>query len=225
MMNIFTRTEALIGRDAIEKLSKSHVAIFGIGGVGGSCVEALVRAGIGRITIVDHDTVNKSNINRQIIATSKTVGQAKVNVMKARISSINPSCEVTAIKEFFLPEKADSFDFSGYDYVVDAIDTVAAKISIIEQAKKSDCRIISAMGTGNKLHPEMFEIEDVSKTCVCPLARVIRRELSKRGIEGVKCVYSKEVPVKNDRVPASISFVPPVAGLVMAGEVIRNLIG
>lgn len=223
-MSMFERTEFLIGVAGIKKLRDSHVAIFGIGGVGGMCTEALARAGVGTITIIDHDAIDESNINRQVIATKDSVGRYKVDVMKERIFSINPSCRVIRRREFFLPENSSEFDFSKYDYVVDAVDTVSAKLSIIENAKMVQTKVISAMGTGNKMHPELFMVSDISKTSVCPLARVMRRELGRKGIKDVKCVYSKEPAIKNGKTVGSISFVPPVAGMIMAGEVVKDLI-
>lgn len=232
-MEQLKRTELLLGRDGIEKLKNSYIAIFGIGGVGGYTAEALARSGVGRLDLIDNDTVALSNINRQIIALHSTVGRYKVDVMKERISDINPDAEVNAIKCFFLPENKDEFDFGKYDYIVDAVDTVSAKIAIIEEAKKAGVPVISSMGAGNKLHPEMFELADISKTSVCPLAKVMRNELKKRGITDVKAVYSKEPPIKSGvideksgkPVPGSISFVPSAAGLIIAGEVIRHLTG
>lgn len=232
-MEQLKRTELLLGRDGIEKLKNSYIAIFGIGGVGGYTAEALARSGVGRLDLIDNDTVALSNINRQIIALHSTVGRYKVDVMKERISDINLDAEVNAIKCFFLPENKDEFDFGKYDYIVDAVDTVSAKIAIIEEAKKAGVPVISSMGAGNKLHPEMFELADISKTSVCPLAKVMRNELKKRGITDVKAVYSKEPPIKSGvideksgkPVPGSISFVPSAAGLIIAGEVIRHLTG
>lgn len=232
-MEQLKRTELLLGRDGIEKLKNSYIAIFGIGGVGGYTAEALARSGVGRLDLIDNDTVALSNINRQIIALHSTVGRYKVDVMKERISDINPDAEVNAIKCFFLPENKDEFNFGKYDYIVDAVDTVSAKIAIIEEAKKAGVPVISSMGAGNKLHPEMFELADISKTSVCPLAKVMRNELKKRGITDVKAVYSKEPPIKSGvideksgkPVPGSISFVPSAAGLIIAGEVIRHLTG
>lgn len=227
----FERTEALIGKDAVERLSRSHVAVFGVGGVGGYVVEALVRSGVGRITLVDSDTVSKSNINRQIIATEKTVGRYKTEVMRERIEEINPLCRVN-LKTCFFDEKTKSdFDFSDYDYVIDAIDTVSSKLLLIEEAIRANVKIISSMGTGNKLLPTELKISDISKTSVCPLARVMRRELKLRGINHLKVLYSEEIPKKitvNDgdktrHAPASIAFVPSVAGLIIAGEVIREI--
>lgn len=220
----FSRTELLIGEEGIKRLSSCRVAVFGIGGVGGYTVEALARSGVGAIDIIDNDKVALSNINRQIIATHSTVGEYKVDVMKARIADINPECKVAAYNTFFLPETAGEFDFTLYDYVVDAIDTVSGKIAIIEKAKQNGVPVISAMGAGNKLDATAFEVADVSKTSVCPLARVMRRELKKRGIKGVKAVYSKEEPVVSERVPGSVAFVPSVVGLIIAGEVVKDLV-
>ena len=214
----------------MDKLSKARVAVFGIGGVGGYVVEALARSGVGKLDLIDKDIVSESNINRQIIALHSTIGQAKTQVMAARVKDINPDIEVCTRDVFFLPETADDFDFTLYDYVVDAIDTVAGKITLIEKANAAGVPVISAMGAGNKLDPTAFEVSDIAKTSVCPLARVMRRELKKRGIEHVKVVYSKEQPVENTQaengkaVPASIAFVPPVMGLIIAGEVVKDLI-
>lgn len=220
----------LIGENGVEKLNRSHVAVFGVGGVGGYAVEALVRAGVGKITLVDSDRVAESNINRQIIATHNTVGQYKTEAMRDRIASINPDCEVICHSVFFDENNRSDFDFSSYDYVVDAIDSLSAKIDLISAAKESGTSIVSAMGAGNKLDPTMFEVSDISKTTVCPLARAVRIALRKRGINHLKVVYSKEEPaVKNNtdengnRVPASISFVPSVMGLIIAGEVIKDI--
>lgn len=217
------RTELLIGKKAIDTLKKSRVAVFGVGGVGGYVVEALVRSGIGEIDLIDNDTVCLSNLNRQIIATRKTIGKYKVNVMKDRILEINPEAIVHTHICFFLPETANEFDFKNYSYVVDAIDTVTGKLQIIEQAKKANIPVISAMGAGNKLDPTRFVVSDIYKTRVCPLAKVMRRELRKRGIEQLKVVYSTEEAKKN-QIPGSIAFVPSVAGLIVAGEVVRDLI-
>ncbi len=222
----------LIGEEAVEKLKRARVAVFGVGGVGGYAIEALARAGVGAIDLIDNDRVSESNINRQIIALHSTVGRLKTDVMKERLLDINPQMDVRTHNVFFLPENADEFDFSGYDYVVDAIDTVSGKIALIERAKKANVPVISCMGTGNKLNPSAFVVADIEKTSVCPLARVMRRELKKRGISGVKVVYSTEEP-KNESAeksetgkptPASISFVPPVAGLLLASAVIKDLI-
>ncbi len=232
MTNSFSRTELLIGKDSLNKLSKSRVAIFGIGGVGGYVVEALVRSGLGNISIIDNDTVSESNINRQIIATTKNIGKYKVDVAKERILEINPEVNVKTYNMFFSPENANEFDFWGYDYIIDAIDTVSGKLALIEKAKENNIPVICSMGAGNKMDPTKFEVADISKTSVCPLARVIRTELKKRKITGVKVVYSKETPIKpqiqireNSRtIPGSIAFVPSVAGLIIAGEVIKDLI-
>ena len=229
---IFSRTEALIGKEGLEKLKNARVAVFGIGGVGGYVVEALARSGVGALELIDKDTVSVSNINRQIIALHSTVGRYKTEVAAERAKDINPDILVTVRNTFYLPETASEFDFSSYDYVVDAIDTVSGKIALIEQAQKSGTPIISCMGAGNKLDATAFEVSDISKTSVCPLARVMRRELKKRGIDHVKVVYSKEEPreskAKDEEtgkpIPASIAFVPSVAGLIIAGEVIKDLI-
>lgn len=230
---MFSRTEMLLGKEAITKLKNARVAVFGIGGVGGYVVEALARSGVGALDLVDNDTVSLSNLNRQIVALHSTIGKRKTEVAKARVLDINPDCNVQTHNVFFLPETASEFDFSNYDYVVDAIDTVSGKIALIAQAKFYNVPVISSMGTGNKLDPTAFEIADISKTTVCPLARVMRRELKKRGIEHVKVLYSKEEPITRETqetsengkpIPASIAFVPSVAGLVIAGEVIKDLI-
>ena len=235
MTEQFSRTEMLIGSAALEKLKNSKAAVFGIGGVGGFAVEALARAGIGHFELIDNDTVSVTNLNRQIIALHSTVGRYKTEVMAERIHDINPEAEVAVRNCFFVPENAHVFDFSSYDYVVDAVDTVTAKLSIIAEAKKAGVPVISSMGTGNKLNPTMLEVSDISKTSVCPLAKVMRYELKKRGIKGVKVVYSKEEPIKpafeaadggaKRAVPGSISFVPSAAGLIIASEVIKDLIG
>lgn len=235
----FSRTELILGEDAMNILSSSRVAVFGVGGVGGYTVEALARSGIGQIDVIDNDKVCLSNINRQIIATHDTIGQYKVDVAQERINSINPDCIVRKHKVFYMPETKDQFDFKEYDYVVDAIDTVKGKLELIMNAKEADTPVISSMGTGNKLDPTLFEISDIYKTSVCPLARVMRYECRKRGIRSLKVVYSKEKPVKplnrtsdtdaadNGRrdIPGSIAFVPSAAGLILAGEVIKDLIG
>ena len=221
----FSRTKLLIGDSGLDALGRAHVIVFGVGGVGGFAVEALARAGVGALDIVDSDTVALSNLNRQIIALHSTLGKYKVDVMKARIQDINPACRVTAHSCFFLPENADSFVFSQYDYVVDAVDTVAAKLEIIKKAKDAHVPVISCMGAGNKFDATQFHIADISQTSVCPLARVMRQELKKRGIKDVKVLYSTAKPLVNRAsVPASISFVPSVAGLLIAGEVIREVI-
>ena len=228
----FSRTALLIGEEGVEKLKNARVAVFGIGGVGGYVVEALARSGVGALELIDKDTVSVSNINRQIIALHSTVGRYKTEVAAERAKDINPDILVTVRNTFYLPETASEFDFSSYDYVVDAIDTVSGKIALIEQAQKSGTPIISCMGAGNKLDATAFEVSDISKTSVCPLARVMRRELKKRGIDHVKVVYSKAEPreskAKDEEtgkpIPASIAFVPSVAGLIIAGEVIKDLI-
>ena len=239
MLEQFSRTELLLGRESMEKLANARVAVFGVGGVGGYVVEALVRSGIGAIDIVDNDTVSLSNLNRQIIATRKTVGQYKVDVMKERMLDINPECKVVTHKCFYLPETKEQFDFSAYDYVVDAIDTVTGKIQLVMQANESKTPIISSMGAGNKLNPAEFEVADIYKTSVCPLAKVMRHELKKRGIKKLKVVYSKEKAITPNKttaaegeseagnkkaVPGSTAFVPSVAGLIIASEVIKDLI-
>lgn len=234
MLNLFSRTELLIGKENIEKLNKSKVAIFGIGGVGSFVVEGLVRAGVGNFILIDHDIVAETNINRQIIATTKTIGMLKVEVARERILEINPNAKVEIIKEFFMPESKEILDNS-IDYIVDAIDTVTAKIELVERANKLNIPIISSMGTGNKLDWSKFEVTDIYKTSVCPLAKVMRKELNKRGIKKLKVLYSKEEPIKikqtssqsketKKQLPGSISFVPSVAGLIIAGEVIKELI-
>ncbi len=238
MLNQFSRTKLLLGEDAMEKLSNSRVAVFGIGGVGGYTVEALVRSGVGAIDIVDSDTVSVTNINRQIIATLSSVGRYKVDVMEERIRDINPDCRVTKYNCFYLPDTKDEFDFSQYDYVVDAVDTVTAKLLLVTRAKEHNIPIISSMGAGNKLNPTAFEVDDIYNTSVCPLAKVMRKELKKRGIDGLKVVYSREetvIPACNPddgdnggegrrAIPGSTAFVPSVVGLIIASEVIKDLI-
>lgn len=241
MINQFTRTEMQFGYDAMQRLAKSRVAVFGIGGVGGYVVEALARTGVGALDVIDNDKVCLTNINRQIIATHKTVGRYKVDVAAERIAEINPRCKVTTYKTFYLPQTQDEFDFTQYDYIVDAIDTVTGKIALVENAAKCGVPIISAMGAGNKLDPTAFEVADIYQTSVCPLAKVMRRELKKRGIDKLKVVYSKEEPLKPSAdkqascadvqatasrrdVPGSNAFVPSVVGLIVAGEVIKDLI-
>ena len=221
--NRFSRTEALLGEQAMEKLKKARVAVFGIGGVGGHVVEALVRSGVGAVDIVDSDKVCLSNLNRQIIATESSIGKYKVDVMKERILDINPEAVVNVHKCFYLPETKDEFDFSQYSYVVDAVDTVTAKIQLVMEAAEAGVPIISSMGAGNKLDPTAFQVADIYKTSVCPLAKVMRRELKKRGIKKLKVVYSREQPVVKNAVPASVAFVPSVVGLIIAGEVIKDL--
>lgn len=224
MSERFIRTKLILGEEKLAKLKDKHIAIFGVGGVGGYVCEALVRSGIGRFTIVDRDTVNESNINRQIIALESTIGRAKVDVMKERMLDINPEVKVDAREMFFLPETSDQFDFSDYDYVVDAVDTVTAKIRIVESAKAAGTDVICSMGAGNKLDPTLFKIADISKTSVCPLARVMRKELKDRHIKNVKCVYSTETAIKHEGTDiGSIAFVPSVAGLLLASEVIKDL--
>ena len=223
---------SLIGEEKLNKLSASCVAVFGLGGVGGYAVEALARAGVGALDLIDNDTVSVSNRNRQIYALASTVGKRKTEVALARVKDINPAIKVQTYDLFFLPETAENFDFTVYDYIVDAIDTVSGKIALIEKAKQAGVPVISCMGTGNKLDAAAFEVADITKTSVCPLARVMRRELKKRGVEHLKVVYSKEEPhsltekagENGKPIPASISFVPPVAGLLLAGEVIKDLI-
>lgn len=226
MENPFSRTENLIGTASLEKLKNARVAVFGIGGVGGYVVEALTRAGVGNIDIIDNDTVGITNINRQIIALHSTLNKQKTEVMKAHMLDINPDINVNVYNTFFMPENSAEFDFTKYDYIVDAIDTITAKIELVLKAKECGTPIISCMGTGNKLNPTMFEVSDIYKTSVCPLAKVMRYELKKRGVKKLKVVYSKEQPIKNnsDRTPASISFVPPTAGLIIASEVIKDII-
>jgi tRNA A37 threonylcarbamoyladenosine dehydratase len=248
MLNQFSRTELLLGGEATEKLGKSRVAVFGIGGVGSYTVEALVRSGIGSFDLIDDDKICLTNLNRQLIATRKTIGQYKVDVMKERILDINPHAEVTVHKCFFLPETADAFDFSAYAYVVDAVDTITAKIELVLQAQKAGTPIISCMGAGNKLDPTQFKVADIYRTSMCPLAKVMRSELKKRRVKHLKVVYSTESPRKQieneacscrtncvcppgterkctDRrsIPGSVSFVPSVAGLIIAGEVIKDI--
>ncbi len=230
MSEQFTRTEMLLGKENIDKLKTAHVAVFGLGGVGGHVCEALARCGIGEFTLFDNDTVAKSNLNRQIIATVDTIGMAKCDAMKNRILSINPSAEVTVNQVFYLPENADDFPLESFDYVIDAIDTVSAKIELAVRAEKGGIPIISSMGTGNKLDPTQFKITDIYKTSVCPLARVMRRELKLRDVKSLKVVYSEEIPIKpkasedGKRTPGSTSFVPSVAGLIIASEVVKDLI-
>lgn len=225
-----SRTKSLIGEDKLNILKNSHIIVFGLGGVGSFVVEALVRSGVGTISIVDSDKVSNSNINRQIFALNSTLGRNKVDVAEERIKDINPDCKVIKHNLFYLPDNASEFDFSNYDYVVDAIDTVSAKIDIIKKSKAAKTKIISSMGTGNKLHPEMFEISDIFDTSVCPLAKVMRKLCKENSISELKVLYSKEEPVINNveekakRVPSSISFVPSTAGLLIASTVINDLI-
>lgn len=250
MLNRFSRTELLVGKENMEKLAGARVAVFGVGGVGGYTLEALVRSGIGEVDLIDDDKVCLTNINRQIIATTSTIGKYKVDVAKDRALDINPHIKVNTYKTFYLPDTADQFDFTKYDYVVDAIDTVTGKLQLIEQAKRIGTPIISSMGAGNKMDPTAFEVADISKTSVCPLAKVMRRELKKRGINNLKVVYSKEkalTPIEDEstsckincvcppgvaknctqrrQVPGSTAFVPSVVGLIIAGEVVKDIIG
>ena len=249
MLNQFSRTELLLGKDNMERLANARVAVFGVGGVGGYTVEALARSGVGTLDLIDDDKVCLTNINRQILATRSTVGKYKVDVARDRILDINPHAVVNTYKTFYMPDNAEQFDFTQYDYVVDAVDTVTAKLEIIMRAKEAGVPVISCMGAGNKLDPTQFHVADIYKTTMCPLAKVMRRELKKRGVKKLKVVYSTENPVKplenmenscktgcvcppgtthkcTDRraIPGSISFVPSVAGLILAGEVIKDLI-
>lgn len=234
MSDAFSRTKMLIGSDNFEKLKKSKVIVFGVGGVGGYVVEALARSGIERIDICDNDVISESNINRQIVALNSTIGMLKVDVIKKRILDINPNILCNTYPIFVGEDNIDSFDFANYDYIIDAIDTVSAKLLIITKAKESSVKIISSMGTGNKLDPLKFMLSDINQTSVCPLAKVMRYELRKKGINHLKCLYSKEVPVKlenkiiddknNKSIPASIAYMPSVAGLIIAQEVIKDLL-
>ena len=230
----FLRTASIIGADGQQRLKRCHVIVFGVGGVGGYTVEALARAGVGALTLVDSDVISVSNINRQIIATHSSVGKPKVLAFAERIKDINPDCRVTVRQEFFLPESADTYNFKDYDYIVDAIDTVSAKLALAEIAEREGVRIISSMGAGNKLNPLAFEVADIYKTSVCPLARAMRTQLKKRGVKSLKVVYSKEEALprhpsvehlfrEGEKAPGSISFVPSAVGLIIAGEVIREL--
>ena len=234
MPDAFSRERMLLGEEAVERLQKSHVIVFGLGGVGSNCVEALARAGVGELTLVDHDTVSLTNLNRQLYALHSTMGRWKAEVACERVRDINPGCRVHVIPEFYLPEHAERFWGARYDYIVDAIDTVSAKIDLACRAQEMEIPIIASMGTGNKLDPSRFEVADIYDTQVCPLCRVMRRELKKRGVKKLKVVYSREEPRKpapcgeetgKRAVPGSISFVPPAAGLLLAGEVIRALSG
>lgn len=244
MEDRLSRTRMLLGQEAIDKLKASRVAVFGVGGVGGYVIEALARSGVGEIDLIDKDVVELSNLNRQIIATMDTVGRSKVEVMTERIRSINPDAVVHSHQCFYLPETASEFDFSSYDYVVDAIDTVTGKIQLILQAKEAGVPVISAMGAGNKMDPTLFEVADIYETSIDPLARVMRRELKKRGVKSLKVVYSKEKPLSPPQsesgqddssgqdqgsarrsTPGSLAFVPSVEGLIIAGQVIRDLTG
>ena len=238
MLNQFSRTELIFGKTAMEILENARVAVFGIGGVGGFTVEALARSGVGQLDLIDDDRVCLTNINRQIIATRKTIGYHKVDVAKERVAEINPNCVVRTYKTFYLPETKDQFDFTQYDYVVDAIDTVTGKMMLVQQAEEAGTPIISSMGAGNKVDPTAFEVADIYKTSVCPLARIMRKELKKRGIKKLKVVYSKEPPIEplddadcreetansgRRSIPGSNAFVPSVVGLIIAGEVIKDL--
>lgn len=229
MQNQFSRTERLLGADAMERLRNARVAVFGVGGVGGYAIEALVRSGVGTIDIFDHDVVSVTNLNRQIIATHDTIGLYKVDVMKERALSINPDAVINAHNCFYMPDNADEYDFSVYDYIIDAIDTVTGKIEIIMRANEAGVKVISCMGTGNKLDASAFKVADIYKTSVCPLARVMRYELRKRGIKRLKVVYSEEKPIQGksdteaENAPASVVFAPAVAGMIAAGEVIKDL--
>ena len=231
-MEKFIRTEMLLGKEALQKLNNSRVAVFGIGGVGGHLADALARAGVGRIHLIDRDVVSLSNINRQAVALHSTVGRPKAEVMAERIRDINPACEVTASVCFYLPENAEEFDLTAYDFVADCVDPVAAKIELAVRCEAANTPLIAAMGAGNKLHPEAFRISDIAKTETDPLARVMRRELKKRGVKKLLCVWSDEPPIPANLVgddgrpaPASIAFTPSAMGLVMAGEIIRRLAG
>lgn len=235
MREQFVRTEMLLGAKTLERLQRASVAVFGLGGVGGYAVEALARSGIGRLDLIDSDTISISNLNRQILATHSTVGMPKVEAAKARILDINPDCVVNTYSVFYTPETAGQFDFTGYDYIVDAIDTVTGKLALAERAFAAGTPIISCMGTGNKLDASAFEVADISKTSMCPLARVMRRELGKRGIRHLKVVYSREEAISptgweeeaaslgKRQIPGSVAFVPGAAGLILAGEVVRDL--
>ena len=237
MSEEFIRTRMLLGNEAMERLEKARVAVFGIGGVGGYTVEALARAGIGQLDLIDSDTVSISNLNRQLLATHSTVGMLKVEAAKARVLDINPRAVVRTYPVFYTPETADDFDFTRYDYIVDAIDTVTGKLALVERAVAAGTPIICCMGTGNKLDPSRFEVTDISKTSMCPLARVMRKELGKRGIRHLKVVYSQEealtptgweeeaAAIGKRQIPGSVSFVPGAAGLILAGEVIRDIAG
>ena len=236
MREEFVRTAMLLGEEAIEKLQKARVAVFGVGGVGGYAVEALARCGVGALDLIDSDTVSRSNINRQILATYSTVGMLKVEAAKNRVLDINPECVVTTYPIFYLPETAEQFDFTRYDYIVDCIDTVTGKLQLVERAVAAGTPIICSMGTGNKLDPSAFRVADIAKTSMCPLARIMRKELKKRGIDHIKVVYSQEealTPAVDEeelkrtgkrQIPGSVAFVPGAAGLVLAGEVVKDLI-
>ena len=236
MKEEFVRTAMLLGEEAVEKLQKARVAVFGVGGVGGYTVEALARCGVGALDLIDSDTVSRSNINRQILATHSTVGMLKVDAAKNRVLDINPECNVTTYPIFYLPETAEQFDFSQYDYIVDCIDTVTGKLQLVERAVAAGTPIICSMGTGNTLDPSAFQVADIAKTSMCPLARIMRKELKKRGIDHIKVVYSQEealTPAVDEeelrrtgkrQIPGSVAFVPGAAGLVLAGEVVKDII-
>lgn len=229
MNEAWSRTALMLGEDAVERLAGKRVAVFGLGGVGGHCVDALARSGIGVLDLIDHDTVSLSNLNRQLMALRSTLGRSKAAVAAERIADINPDCRVTVHELFYLPEESERFDFSAYDYIVDAIDTVKAKLSLAVQAQAAGTPIISAMGAGNKLDPTRFEVADIYETSVCPLARVMRTECRRLGVRQLKVVYSKEPPLplaatgERQRTPGSVAFVPSVVGLIMAGEVVKDL--
>ena len=237
-MDRFSRTALLLGSAAMEKLKAARVAVFGLGGVGGYVVEALARSGVGALELIDHDTISLTNINRQLLATHSTLGMSKAQAARQRVLDINPECDAAARELFFLPDTADQFDFGSYDYVVDAIDTVTGKLELVRAAQAAGTPIISSMGTGNKLDPSKFQIADISKTSVCPLARIMRKECAKRGIKKLKVLFSTEDPIPSDpaaisleelpegrrALPGSVAFVPSVAGLMIAGEVIKDLI-
>ena len=237
MQDAFARTRLLLGDAAMQKLNRARVAVFGIGGVGGYAVEALARSGVGALDLIDSDRISPSNLNRQILATGETLGQWKTDAAAARVCSINPACKVTLHRCFYLPDTAPQFDFTQYDYIVDAIDTVTGKLMLAEEAQRCGTKIISSMGTGNKLDPTAFRVADISQTAVCPLARIMRKELKKRGIEHLKVVYSREKPLEPTErlrpaeetgrrdIPGSVAFVPSVAGMILAGEVVKDLTG
>lgn len=233
MKEQFSRIENMMGTAALERLQRSCVAVFGVGGVGGYAVEALARSGVGRLVLVDKDVVSISNLNRQLIATYNSIGQSKVEAMKARIRDINPDCQVETYETFYLPENKDIFDFTQYDYVIDAVDTVTAKIQLVLQAQEAGVPIISSMGTGNKLDPSRLQVVDIYKTNVCPLAKVMRHELKKRNVKKLKVVYSDELPMESKcydesigkAIPGSMVFVPGAAGLLLASEVVKELMG
>ena len=236
MSNAFSRTQMLLGEQGMERLARAHVAVFGVGGVGSYAVEALARCGVGELTVVDDDVVSLTNVNRQLVATLRTVGRPKVEVARERILDVNPDCRVHALRLFYGPDTANALDMAAFDYVIDCIDTVSAKLLLVERARAAGVPVLCSMGTGNKLDPTRFEVADIYKTSVCPLARVIRLECKKRRIRHLKVVYSKEeprTPLPSDEqkgtagraVPGSVSFVPPVAGMILAGECVKDLTG